>query len=229
MKILTDPRSGSYQGITSSRNRFGQYVRTRAMPVQPRTTRQGQVRGLFGSTATQWRGLTDDQRAAWANMAANYNHSDSLGQSYTLTGSQFYQSAQLECQAAGNGVFGPDAPTSLASFVMDTGAYAVTADASLGEIKLAFSPTPIPSTTIIIIQSTGPVSPGLSSPPGTHYWRFIHALVPTGTSPQNFATQYTALFGTLVAGQKIFTRVKEYDELAARASSWTVLSTIVIA
>src|SRR5262245_19695372 len=113
MKILTDPRSGSYQGITSSRNRFGQYVRTRAIPVQPRTTPQGRVRGQFAIFATQWRGLTDAERAAWEGMARNYRVTDSLGQSNPLNGFGFFVSANQVSVAAGNGPFGTAAPTTL--------------------------------------------------------------------------------------------------------------------
>ena len=229
MKILTDPRSGSYQGITSSRNRYGQYVRTRAIPVQPRTTRQGQVRGVFGASATQWRGLTDAQRAAWANMAANYAYTDSLGQGYTLTGSQFYQSAQLSSIIATGADWGATAPVDLSSFVVDANTYVMDAEATVAALELNFDPTPLPTDHFVIIESTGPVSPGVSSPPGPHYWRNVSSIAPAATSPAAILTPYVALFGALAAGQKIFFRLAEYDANAARRSAWATISAIVIA
>ena len=77
MKFLGDPRSGSYQGITSSRNRFGQYVRTRAMPVQPRTTFQLNQRARLSTNAAAWRALSDAQRAGWLALGLMISRTDS--------------------------------------------------------------------------------------------------------------------------------------------------------
>ena len=66
MKILDIPRSGSYAGITSSRNRFGQYVRNRRAPVQPiGTGRRAFIRSAFGNASTSWAGLTAEEQEAW--------------------------------------------------------------------------------------------------------------------------------------------------------------------
>jgi hypothetical protein len=227
MKILTDPRSGSYQGITSSRNRYGQYVRTRAVPVQPRTVRQGQVRGGFGIFATQWRGLTYAARGEWSNMAQNYSYTDSLGQGYTMTGFQFYVSVNSLALLATTNPFGVVPPTHLASFVMDPSAYRVIATAAPVAMTLEFEPTPLTLDRDILVQSTGPVSPGITSPPGPHYWRHITSVAGPAPSPAVILTQYQAHFGPPRLGQVIFFRFAEYDELSGRRSSWAVNSWLI--
>lgn len=228
MKILTDPRSGSYQGITSSRNRFGQYVRTRAIPVQPRTPRQGSIRGIFGQAATRWRNLTDAQRSGWANMAANYSLTDSLGQTYTMTGFQFFQSAQLGEFAFSGSPWGDGAPSALADFLVDLSEFTIVLDTSAQTAVVSFGAT-LPSAHGVLIECTGPVSPGVTSPPGPHYWRQVTVLDPGTASGEDINAPYIALFGAIVTGQKVFFRWAEWDDDAARRSAWVTYSTIAVA
>src|SRR5262245_919240 len=86
MKFLGEPRSGSYQGVTSSRNRFGQYVRSRAIPAQPRTSVALQIRARLTAQAALWRTYTDVQREAWVSLGLLMLRTDSLGQTNPLTG-----------------------------------------------------------------------------------------------------------------------------------------------
>lgn len=83
--------SGSFGGLTASRNRGGQYLRRRAMPTNPNTTAQQNVRNSFGQAMTRWSSiLTESQRAGWRTYAENVAWTDSLGQSIKLTGAQMY-------------------------------------------------------------------------------------------------------------------------------------------
>lgn len=88
MKFIGNPQSGSQDGLTSSRNRFGQYLRTRAVPVNPNSTAQGQRRVAFAAAASAWRTLSNLQRLAWNNYALSLPVVDSLGQTQTLSGFQ---------------------------------------------------------------------------------------------------------------------------------------------
>jgi hypothetical protein len=109
MKFLGDPQSGSAAGTTSSRNRYGQYKRTRATPVQPRTPAQLNQRALMTTNAAAWRALTDAQRAGWLSLGAMISRTDSLGQTYTLNGFAAYCSVNNNKLAAGDAVVS-DAP-----------------------------------------------------------------------------------------------------------------------
>ncbi len=86
MKILDAPSSGSMQGTTRSHNRFGQYARSRSIPVNPRSTQQGVVRARLSTNAANWKTLTANQRAGWTDLGISINRSDALGQSYDLNG-----------------------------------------------------------------------------------------------------------------------------------------------
>lgn len=63
--------SGSVAGCTYSRNKGGNYVRSRSIPVNPQTSFQSTVRSAFGGLAQAWlTALTANQRSGWAAYAA---------------------------------------------------------------------------------------------------------------------------------------------------------------
>jgi len=68
MKYFGNPQSGSYAQMTASRNRFGQYFRTRAVPVNPATPQQLVQRARLSTNAAGWRDLTDGERAGWLSL-----------------------------------------------------------------------------------------------------------------------------------------------------------------
>lgn len=64
--------SGSIGSTTASRNRYGPYLRTKAIPVNPNTVRQQAVRAIFSTLVNVWTStLTQIQRDEWSNWAAN--------------------------------------------------------------------------------------------------------------------------------------------------------------
>lgn len=104
MKQLIPPSSGSVAGTTYSRNRYGQYIRTRATPVNPNTSAQSLVRSRFTTVAQAWRNLLAVSRQNWESYAIAHPLVDSLGQSKVLTGAAQYQSTNLLRLAAGQSI-----------------------------------------------------------------------------------------------------------------------------
>ena len=88
MKILDVPMSGSANWRTASRNRNGQYIRNRSIPVQPRSTAQLAIRGFMALASQGWRNLSDGAREAWRTYGLAHPRTDSLGQSNPPTGAQ---------------------------------------------------------------------------------------------------------------------------------------------
>ena len=106
MKMLDVPQSGSIGGSTSSRNRNGQYKRSRSTPVNPNSTFQGTVRARMSANAAAWRALTQNQREGWMSLGLMMNRTDSLGQSYNLTG--FQSCCRFRCAGHGDPEHSPD-------------------------------------------------------------------------------------------------------------------------
>jgi hypothetical protein len=83
--------SGSIGGCTYSRNRYGPYVRSRSIPVNPNSAGQQSVRSLFATFAEQWNlTLTQAERDGWNAYAAAVAKIDSLGQSQFILGINWY-------------------------------------------------------------------------------------------------------------------------------------------
>jgi len=81
--------SGSVGGCTFSHNRFGQYVRRRAVPVNPGSSQQLVITAALGSLVAAWKTLTQIQRDGWTNYALNTPR-EGFGGTIILTGQQMY-------------------------------------------------------------------------------------------------------------------------------------------
>lgn len=196
MKYLGDPRSGSYQGLTASHNRFGQYMRTRAAPVQPRTPQQLNQRARMTTNAAAWRAITDAQRAGWLSLGSNITRSDALGQSYTLNGFMAYCSVNNNNLDAGNAAVS-DAPT------ITTPADIITATITLtaASFSIAYTATPLAAGNKLFVF----VSPQKSA--GTKFngdYRLLSVSAAAAASPFVATALYTARFGVPIVGNRIF-------------------------
>jgi hypothetical protein len=203
MKYLGDPSSGSQAGTTASRNRFGQYKRTRAIGVNPNSTAQGLVRARFAANAAAWRALTDAQRAGWQDLGLSMSRSDSLGQAYTLDGFAAFISVNNAKAQAG------DASVTAAPALV-TPSTILTAIVTLTAVSLsiAYTPTPMPAATRIIMFASPQRSAGRSYESD---YRFIQVSAAAAASPQNGLAAYTAKFGVPVVGNRIFFSLLSYS------------------
>lgn len=196
MKFLDMPRSGSYQGVTSSRNTFGQYLRNRATPVNPSSVRQAAVRAAFALNSAAWRALTDAQRAGWRSLGAMINRTDSLGQAYTLDGQQAYVSVNSLKVAAGDAAVS-DAP----AIVTPPSLLTVTITSTGVALSVAYTTTPLAAGNRLFSY----VSPQQSA--GRNFngdYRLLAVSAAAAASPANLLAAYTARFGVPVTGNRIF-------------------------
>jgi hypothetical protein len=202
MKILDVPQSGSMAGTTSSRNRFGQYRRTRATPVNPNSTAQGLVRARMSANAAAWRALTALQRAGWSDLGSSMSRTDSLGQTYTLNGFAAYCSVN-NCKALAGDALVSDAPALVTPSTILTATITLTAAA----LSIAFTPTPMPASTRLITYASPQRSAGRSFEADI---RFIQVSAAAAASPVNAFTAYSAKFGTPVVGNRVFLSLVSY-------------------
>lgn len=203
MKFLDVPMSGSHDGITSSRNRYGQYKRTRAIPVNPNTTQQGVVRARLGLYSAGWRALTDAQRAGWRDLALQMTRTDSLGSSYNLTGAQAYASVNSLNAAAGNAAVA-DAPALITPIALLT----VTVTLTAAAFSVAYTATPLAAG----VRLFSYVSPQRSA--GRAFesdFRLLAVSAAAAASPANIYAAYVAKFGLPVVGNRIFLSLQLYQ------------------
>lgn len=202
MKYLGPPQSGSDAGTTASRNRFGQYFRTRATPVNPRSTQQGLVRARLGLASANWRALTDAQRAGWKDLGSQMTRTDSLGSTYTLQGNQAYVSINSANAAAGNAQV-TDAPALVTPASILTATLTLTAAA----FSIAYTATPLAAGARLFTY----VSPQGSA--GKNFqsdMRLLAVSAAAAASPANVYAAYVAKFGVPIVGNRIFVTLVEY-------------------
>ena len=196
MKVLKAPQSGSQAGTTAGRNRFGQYERSRAIPVNPSSGAQGLVRARMTTNSTAWRALTAAQRAGWAGLGLNMVRSDSLGQSYTLQGNQAYASVNNNRALSGLAPIA-DAP----AIATPVNIITATLTLSAAALSLAYTVTPLAAATYLALFASPQRSAGRSFEGDT---RFIKLSAAAAASPLVALTEYTAKFGLPVTGNRIF-------------------------
>lgn len=135
-----DKASGSYGGVTASRNRFGQYFRQRSNPVNPNSARQQEIRSIFSALASYWsEDLTQAQRDAWNLYGSSVEMINRLGDPVFLTGfNHFIRSNTAIVQADGTQV--DDGPTTFSLPVVDS-AMVATVSEGTQLISVAFDDT----------------------------------------------------------------------------------------
>jgi RecG-like helicase len=92
-------------------------------------------------------------------------------------------------------------------------------------LSLAFTPTPLGATEQLVIYASPQVSAGVNFMPRKRY-KFIQAEAAASASPADMLTNYTAIYGALISGRKIFIIAKVIDNATGQAS--TELGTNVI-
>lgn len=203
MKILDVPQSGSVAGVTSSRNRFGQYRRTRAIPVNPQSSYQGTVRARLAAAAAAWRALTALQREGWTVLGSQMTRTDSLGQTQTLTGFDAYCSVNAVQGAAGNSTLS-DAPALVTPSTILTATITLTA----ASLSIAYTPTPLAAGERLFAYCSLQRSAGRTYESDL---RLVTVSAAAAASPLNAFTAYQTRLGTPVVGNRIFFRLRTYS------------------
>jgi hypothetical protein len=159
-KIGKQLQSGKRGPTVSLKTPYGQAERQLAIPANPRTPAQQRARDTLGRIASNWRGLTDEQRAAWTTAAQKTSSQPRLGQSGRLTGCQLFIKINCTLAAAGMDtvVDPPDRPRFTAN---PMGALAIINTAGDTVLKLKMSHTPAHYTMLL---GTAPCSQGISRP-----------------------------------------------------------------
>jgi len=130
---------GSIGGQVHSKNRFGNYIRARTTPVNPRSPRQSLVRAAVQYLAQYWSNtLTQAERDAWEVYADAITRTNKLGGQIKLTGfNHFVRSGVPRVQNV-DAVIEPG-PTTLTLPPADP-IFACEVDETNQEISITFDP-----------------------------------------------------------------------------------------
>lgn len=201
---LIGAASGSVNGVTFSRNKGGQYIRTRAIPSNPSTTQQEAIRSALGQLSGAWvSSLTANQRAGWDSYAAAVPVPNAIGDDHNIGGIGAFVRANAPRIQAGLARVN-DAPTIQAGTSMTVpGITSITA--STGVMIITFTNTDEWATAVggaLLVYTSRPKNASKNSTALPYrYAGRVNGAVSPPTSPQNI----TIAFPTAV-GQRVFVR-----------------------
>lgn len=201
--LLSDARN-KLGGSVASKNRGGNYFRSRVAPVQPRSTAQQQVRSNLATLSGMWKGLTDDQRAAWSALASGITLKDSLGNSYKPSGSQLFVGCNRNLSTVDESVV-DDAPVSKPDFE-DVTPLVLVGTAGTPGLHVTTGMSAAPTGFVILVEATPQLSAGIAYL-GKSAYRVIGHYAATSFASVNILAAYNARFGALVAGARIGVKV----------------------
>lgn len=200
--------SGSIAGNTHARNRFGNYMRPRTKPVNPKSPRQMGARLLMMMLAEQWREspMTDAIRTAWQTYANSVNWTNKLGEAVKLTGFNMFIRGNAAKITAG-GALVTAAPTALGLPEADP-AFESSGSAATQLISIAFDDT---FDWVDEDEAWFSVEMGLPQSGSRNFfggpYRFGGSEEGDSVTPPTSPFTFTAPF-TLVEGQKVWTRAR---------------------
>lgn len=221
--IVVDAR-GKIGGHVASKNRSGNYFRTKTTPVNPRSVAQQAARALLTTFSQGFRGLSSAQRAAWNNAVALFAKSDIFGDLRNPSGANLYTKLNTNLGIVGIApITSPPqslevATATLSSFLAAAGAGTMTCGLSAN----------VPAGSSLVIRATPPISPGVSFV--TNKLRTITTKPAATASPINIAADYVAKYGSVgAAGQRIVLEVLFINTTTGVASARQRRSVIVAA
>jgi hypothetical protein len=197
MKIQDIPQVGKLGLTVTWHGRNGQLRRILAIPKNPRTDRQLEVRDLLQQQARRFDALTDVQQDAWNVAAAGFHSTPSLGQSGPLTGLQLF--VRVNCKLGLLGQDAVDVPPVAPQFpALAPQGLVITNTGGAVAVKLTCPTNPGENT---VLRASSPQNSAIRA---CRNFRIIGTCpVPTGGSA-DITSLYVAEFGAVPIGKRLF-------------------------
>lgn len=216
--------SGSQGNTTWSRNRYGAYLRIRAIPTKRVTPYTTEIRGRLAALSQEYQTLTDAQKAAWATWADGNPIVDRLGDSQVLQASDCFIQLNMRIDAlAGPHILVPP----IASPPAALEGLSVAASAAADSVTLTWT-----SGAIGADESVAAWVAVLTSAGRSYYKNLLKLVNYSGlaqTSPLNIGASVVTRFGDVLEGQKIFVHAFVYSQSTGLSSALSVANCIVAA
>ncbi len=207
--------SGSIGGSVFSRNRYGQYIRFRAIPTVSTTPYALATKAKLQDCSSAWQSLTAAQKLAWRVWAAQNPVQDSLGFAQIITGHVAYVGLNTRRLRMGQAqIVDPPItprPQPLTSLTMH-------GDIGPGAIDLAFLATPLGAQECLYMWFCVQTSSGVNYV--ENYLRCCDVSGVAQASPYDFKANVENRFGALVVDQIVHAKVCVIDKLSGQISAY---------
>jgi len=220
--MMVDAR-GKLGGHVFSKNRGGAYMRTKVTPSNPQSADQVAQRALLAQASQAWKALTEAQRLAWNSSVSAYATTNVFGDIVNPTGATLHTRLNINASlAGGSAITAPPTPVG----VQTPEGLSVTATAGTPTMELDWTSGAVPAGHAMIIEATNQMSPGIYN--ANNKFRIIGTLPASTTTGEDILSLYNDKFGALVAGQKLFVRVK-YIRASTGEVSQSILTNVIVA
>jgi hypothetical protein len=197
MKIQDIPQIGKLGLTVTWSGRNGLIRRILAIPKNPRTDRQLEVRDLLAQQARRFDALTDAQQNAWNVAAAGFQSTPSLGQSGPLTGLQLF--VRVNCKLGLLGQDPVDAPPVAPQFpALAPQGLVITNTAGVVAVKLTCPTDPAANT---VLRASPPQNSAIRA---CRNYRIIGLCPAPAQGSADITGLYISEFGAVPVGKRLF-------------------------
>ena len=197
MKIQDIPQVGKLGLTVTWHGRNGQVRRILAIPKNPRTDAQLEVRDLLLQQARRFDALTDVQQNAWNVAAAGFRSTSRLGQSGPLTGLQLF--VRVNCKL---GLLGQDAvdvpPVSPQFPALAPQGLVITNTSGVVAVTLTCTGNPGQNT---VLRASPPQNSAVRA---CRNFRIIGTCPAPAAGSADITSLYVAEFGAVPVGKRLF-------------------------
>ena len=198
--IVTDGR-GKIGGHVASKNRAGAYLRTKVTPSNPNTVAQVQARGILASLSQSWSSLSESQRLGWNDAVKEWGSTDIFGDIKNPSGINLFVKLNANLISVGlPTVSDVPAKSEIPAVVLIEGVYKI----STGTLTIYFNNV-LADGYRALVRATPRLSAGVSFVKSQ--FRVIGYEV-VQADRVTLIDYYSAKFGTVSAGDNIYTSVQ---------------------
>lgn len=208
-------KSGKEGGTVYSHNTYGSYTRNWTKPTDPKTAKQMTVRANFGNQSQAWRALSVLNQTSWNSLASTVSFTNRVGAQIFLKGQALFNKLNQNLISAGQSAITaapaytiPATPTAVSLAALSAG----------NTFIVTFTPTPVPAGVVFQVWATPALSAGRAY--SDNMFKLLANVAAAATSPQTLTSAWATLFGTKVAGQIIYVRLRAVSTTTGVASPW---------
>jgi len=215
--------SGSIGGATFSHNRYGMYVRRRAIPTVATTEPAMNAKAILATASSAYQSLTAPEKLTWKTWASTNPVIDKLGQQQILTGHIAYIMLNSRLAKAGTAAITVPPLTVNPDGLLTA---SITVDVLAAATKIEFTPTPLGAADKLWLQAAVLDSPGINYV--QNLLRNITISEAALATDYDFKADLEAVFGTVIEGQKVVVMASVFNGATGQLSTPSRLETIVV-
>lgn len=225
--------SGSIGGVTFSRGTYGPYIRKRAAITNTFTQAQHDVRQDFADISKEWRGLSDQQRTGFINVAPQYTHLDTFGDQQNLTGFNLFMKLRMQQNTTGALALIPIGAATVPQSIAAPQITAAAVDVSSLTVTIVVTPPLTTTNRALVVQATAQQGSGRKYI-GVENYRQIKSIdaVVIALPPIPLGVEYENVLGDLAIPEQteyVYFRARYVNYINGNASAWSYTRAQVLA